>query len=1043
MTGGAFSRRGAFLGIVAVVMGLLVVFAWTGRAAVPVTESAVPAGLALTLDVDDSNGLCNDGAGADKVDNTLGPILVGTTHKVGICLSGQPMAPNAFTAVVEYNPGYDPMTGLPAGGDLNLAPEIVGVDPALDDNPDANQQTAGPDVNQLGTGWQCLGGIVVVEPYGDDPATANVSDSSITCDGSGGADTQTLTASPGLLATIDYTATNAGTDILEFTGASNVFAQNCGVGAISCTGVGLIPPAEIEKIDSADLGVTKNCVPAIGVAGGTIVCTLNITNAASSSTVGIPRLVDNLPGGSVATTLNVGLSDPFCGTFISNIVLCEVAGALGPLAPGANYNVTIAYDVGPGEGGKTEVNAALVFDGPPLAIPPIFAPAGGTPDPNFTPLNPLTPSAFANLFNSFLFCISDRYDGTPFDTGSFVDLLPGAECNNAALAANPIAPADLSGINKSGVVAPQPPSIGDTVTWTVNVPNSGLSPAPAIILKDTVGANQTLTGATVAGTGIGAVVGTDAQCGETGTTSAGVVGDTATCTLDVDNDSDGLYGEDPADDDADGGIDEDAPGDDNGDGCPGLCFIDDDSDGSTDEGAITDDDEDGASDEDQGTIADDNDGDLVFDEDDPGQYALGPGDALTMTVTATLDALALECTNHAEVTYSDPVTETTDGSVLCTVLNVTMYKDKHPETAERDNVVNLWICEPAWAGGFLGPNPPGQFGPNVPSLPPVAGCNENGEGRLLVAEVITSVFDPEGIGAFEVQIKYDHKIFDINVEDSGWLYSTGRVPGIAGCDLSIFNENAILFGCVSKNPQGEVADPAYAESGAACAAGNVVDDDLDGRVNDGCPQVGANPEVGGDCLNAQDDNDPAFDGFANDGCPIIGIIITPGPTGDGVLGVIEVLPEGDLKYRLHPGQQNGIVRRILDENCEAADIYGDPLASGNPPELLLGIAPGGLVEDCDDLDVTVRILEADLDLNCIVDVLDDQAIAFRYGAFFGSLLYDPWYDLEPALKDFDIDIKDIQKVFGRNGSTCSQSGLPEDGTFPAQEPEDALSNGPL
>jgi hypothetical protein len=48
-------------------------------------------------------------------------------------------------------------------------------------------------------------------------------------------------------------------------------------------------------------------------------------------------------------------------------------------------------------------------------------------------------------------------------------------------------------------------------------------------------------------------------------------------------------------------------------------------------------------------------------------------------------------------------------------------------------------------------------------------------------------------------------------------------------------------------------------------------------------------------------------------------------------------------------------------------------------------------------------------------------IAFRYGAVFGNEQYDPWYDLEPALKDFDIDIKDLQKVFGRSGSTCQDS----------------------
>jgi hypothetical protein len=75
----------------------------------------------------------------------------------------------------------------------------------------------------------------------------------------------------------------------------------------------------------------------------------------------------------------------------------------------------------------------------------------------------------------------------------------------------------------------------------------------------------------------------------------------------------------------------------------------------------------------------------------------------------------------------------------------------------------------------------------------------------------------------------------------------------------------------------------------------------------------------------------------------------------------------------------------------------------------------------------VRILEGDLNLDCEVDLVDQQLIAYRYGSAFGSLLYSKWYDLEPNLHDLDIDIKDLQKVFGRDGSDCQ---LP----VPAQPP---------
>jgi hypothetical protein len=74
------------------------------------------------------------------------------------------------------------------------------------------------------------------------------------------------------------------------------------------------------------------------------------------------------------------------------------------------------------------------------------------------------------------------------------------------------------------------------------------------------------------------------------------------------------------------------------------------------------------------------------------------------------------------------------------------------------------------------------------------------------------------------------------------------------------------------------------------------------------------------------------------------------------------------------------------------------------------------------------MLEGDMDLDCEVDLTDDQAMAFRYGAFFGNLLYHKFYDLEPNIApDFDIDIKDLQTVFGRNGSTC-------DAPIPDQNP---------
>jgi hypothetical protein len=261
-----------------------------------------------------------------------------------------------------------------------------------------------------------------------------------------------------------------------------------------------------------------------------------------------------------------------------------------------------------------------------------------------------------------------------------------------------------------------------------------------------------------------------------------------------------------------------------------------------------------------------------------------------------------------------------------------MDKDVDPSTPGVDSLANLWLCE----GGT---------------------CTLNGEGELVIEEWVFNADDPDGLGAYEFQLKFDHKIFDIVIEDAGFLGSTGRT---VDCTMTIIGENDIRFGCVSSS--------------------------LDFPVPD------------------------------------------PGPLGSGVLALIHVTPEADLKYRLTPGQDNGLVRTILDENCELADVYGDPLADSQG-NLLPGILSGGLVAVCTDASITVRILEADLNLDCGVDIIDDQMIAYRYGAGFGNTLYDPWYDLEPALKDFDIDIKDIQKVFGRNGSTC-QEPIPDQSPSP-------------
>jgi hypothetical protein len=131
------------------------------------------------------------------------------------------------------------------------------------------------------------------------------------------------------------------------------------------------------------------------------------------------------------------------------------------------------------------------------------------------------------------------------------------------------------------------------------------------------------------------------------------------------------------------------------------------------------------------------------------------------------------------------------------------------------------------------------------------------------------------------------------------------------------------------------------------------------------------------------------------------------------LATISVRPQEELYSLIRPNQDNGIPVQILNQGCELADEQGHPIP----------------IFSCEDADLTFRFLEGDVDgPDCDVDVLDAQQVAFRWGATLGSLLYTPFMDLEPSGQtkgDGDIDIKDLQFVFGRLDSTCTNPWPPQ------------------
>ena len=138
--------------------------------------------------------------------------------------------------------------------------------------------------------------------------------------------------------------------------------------------------------------------------------------------------------------------------------------------------------------------------------------------------------------------------------------------------------------------------------------------------------------------------------------------------------------------------------------------------------------------------------------------------------------------------------------------------------------------------------------------------------------------------------------------------------------------------------------------------------------------------------------------------------------GPGTLAVVSVRATADVYSMLIANQLNGIATQLINQDCQLADLQGHPIKT----------------ELCSDADVTIRYLEGDVHADCVVNAIDQQQIAFRWGSRLGNLLYNSRMDLEPSQPikgDGDIDAKDLQFVYGRHGSTCKAP-------HPVQDPVD-------
>ena len=266
----------------------------------------------------------------------------------------------------------------------------------------------------------------------------------------------------------------------------------------------------------------------------------------------------------------------------------------------------------------------------------------------------------------------------------------------------------------------------------------------------------------------------------------------------------------------------------------------------------------------------------------------------------------------------------------------------------------------------------------------VQGCTADGKnGTVGFDEIMTNQGDPNGLGAFEFTLHFDNLVFN--------------VPVICGTNVAI---------CPTSG--------SYVDISAAWALFNAAGRSLvctmtipqETQIHVACASTGP-------------------------------IGVGPVWVGAQVMAHVVMQVKDFTRASLFPHKENGIISRFDDTGTEPANTCGQPLNDGTgfvvPGQTtecqgtaLLGILPGGLVADSHSF-VTVRRLEGDLNKDCSVTIADMQAEATRYGFGLGSLLYNVWYDLEPHTTgaDGDIDIKDVQFVFGRFGSECTSPIPPQ------------------
>jgi len=189
-----------------------------------------------------------------------------------------------------------------------------------------------------------------------------------------------------------------------------------------------------------------------------------------------------------------------------------------------------------------------------------------------------------------------------------------------------------------------------------------------------------------------------------------------------------------------------------------------------------------------------------------------------------------------------------------------------------------------------------------------------------------------------------------------------------------------------------------------------------------------------------------LNGLIHVACASTGPLYT-GPifTGPQVMAHVTLTPQSLIVEAIRPNKENGVVSVVKDDQVTVTNTCGQPLNDGSiqpvpgQPECqgvpLLGVGPGGVLTgnpNGGETVVTIRRLEGDVTMDCKVDVIDMQLEASKFGVSTGSVLYSVFFDVNTPLQhgDGEIDINDIQFVFGRFGSSC-QNPVPPQPSQPA------------